>query len=157
MKIKSIKEVAKQETFDLNVKDNHNYFVGTSSIMVHNSGKDPTKVDRSAAYMARYIAKNVVAAGYANKATVQLSYAIGVAKPTSFRILTDNPNQDRVLTDYIASKVDLRPRAIIERLNLRRPIYLETARDGHFGFLQESVGGSIRTWENLDLSHELAL
>lgn len=121
------------------------------------SGKDPTKVDRSAAYMARYIAKNVVAVGYANKVTVQLSYAIGVAKPTSFRILTDNPKQDRVLTDYIASKVDLRPRAIIERLNLRRPIYLETARDGHFGFSAYDQDSSIRPWENLDLYHEIAL
>jgi S-adenosylmethionine synthetase len=122
------------------------------------SGKDPTKVDRSAAYMARYIAKNVVATGYATKATVQLSYAIGISKPTSFRIITNNPSQDRVLTDYIASKVDLRPKAIIERLNLRRPIYLHTARDGHFGFsasYDEEV--EARPWEGLGLSYELAL
>lgn len=121
------------------------------------SGKDPSKVDRSAAYMARYIAKNIVAAEYATKATVQLSYAIGVSKPTSFRVITDSPQQDKVLTDYIASKIDLRPRAIIERLDLRRPIYLKTARDGHFGFSAYDQNSSIRPWENLDLCHEIAL
>lgn len=113
------------------------------------SSKDPTKVDRSAAYMARYIAKNIVSAGYANKATVQLSYAIGVAEPTSFRVMTDNATQDKVLADFVKSKVDLRPRAIIERLDLRRPIYLQTSREGHFGF--EGSDSQVRTWERCDL------
>jgi S-adenosylmethionine synthetase len=99
------------------------------------SGKDPTKVDRSAAYMARYIAKNIVAAGLADKVTVQLAYAIGVAEPVS--VLIDTHGTGRVDEDKLAEAVrknfELTPKGIIEALDLRRPIFKETARFGHFG------------------------
>ena len=99
------------------------------------SGKDPTKVDRSAAYMARYIAKNIVAAGLAEKVTVQLAYAIGVAEPVS--VYVDTHGTGRVDEDKLAQAVrknfELNPKGIIETLDLRRPIFKETARFGHFG------------------------
>ena len=99
------------------------------------SGKDPTKVDRSAAYMARYIAKNVVAAGLADKCTVQLAYAIGVAEPVS--VFIDTHHTGTIDDDRIAAIVKenfvLNPKGIIETLDLRRPIYKATARFGHFG------------------------
>jgi len=99
------------------------------------SGKDPTKVDRSAAYMARYIAKNVVAAGLADKCTVQLAYAIGVAEPVSVLIDSHGTGtiDDERISDIVRENFTLTPAAIIEALNLRRPIYKETARFGHFG------------------------
>ncbi len=99
------------------------------------SGKDPTKVDRSAAYMARHIAKNIVAAGLAGECEVQLAYAIGVAEPVSVFVTTNGSGQvdeDR-LARVVREVFPLTPRAIIEYLNLRRPIYQETARHGHFG------------------------
>ena len=99
------------------------------------SGKDPTKVDRSAAYAARHVAKNIVAAGLASKCEIQLAYAIGVAKPVS--LLVDTKGTGVVTDDVLAAAVekvfDLRPNAIINRLNLRRPIYRQTAAYGHFG------------------------
>jgi S-adenosylmethionine synthetase len=99
------------------------------------SGKDPTKVDRSAAYAARYVAKNVVAAGLAERFEVQLAYAIGVAKPVS--IMTESFGTNRVdeeiIQDLIQKHFDLRPAAIIKGLDLRRPIYKRTAAYGHFG------------------------
>jgi len=95
------------------------------------SGKDPTKVDRSAAYMARYLAKNIVAAGRANWATVQISYAIGVAQPMSFYIESDGDS--RALTEWIYNNVDLTPLGIINRFKLFRPIYSKTTNYGHFG------------------------
>lgn len=96
------------------------------------SGKDPTKVDRSAAYMARYIAKNIVASGRARQATVQLSYAIGVAEPTSLYVKTDSMfNQE--ITNKVSSLLDLTPRGIIDRFQLFRPIYSQTTNYGHFG------------------------
>lgn len=99
------------------------------------SGKDPTKVDRSAAYAARYIAKNVVAAGLADKCEVQLAYAIGVAKPVSVMVETFGTNKvsDEIIEKAIAENFDLRPAAIIESFNLRRPIYQQIAAYGHFG------------------------
>jgi S-adenosylmethionine synthetase len=99
------------------------------------SGKDPTKVDRSAAYMARYIAKNVVAAGLADKCTVQLAYAIGVAEPVSVLIDTHGTGtiDDERISDIVRENFTLTPAAIIETLDLRRPIYKQTARFGHFG------------------------
>ncbi len=99
------------------------------------SGKDPTKVDRSAAYMARYIAKNVVAAGLADKCTVQLAYAIGVAEPVSVLIDSHGTGtiDDERIADIIRENFTLTPAAIIETLDLRRPIYKQTARFGHFG------------------------
>jgi len=99
------------------------------------SGKDPTKVDRSAAYAARYIAKNVVAAGLADKCEVQVAYAIGVAKPVSIMVETFGTNKvaDEIIEKAIAENFDLRPAVIIEKFNLRRPIYKQLAAYGHFG------------------------
>ena len=99
------------------------------------SGKDPTKVDRSAAYMARYIAKNLVANGYAKKCEIQISYAIGVAKPVSIRIDTFGTSNisEKELVKIVEENFDLTPRGIIKTLNLRRPIYRKTTNYGHFG------------------------
>jgi S-adenosylmethionine synthetase len=99
------------------------------------SGKDPTKVDRSASYMARYIAKNIVAAKLARRCELQVAYAIGVAKPVSVRVDTFGTGtvSDELLEKAVAEVFDLRPKAIIETLNLRRPIYQQTAKNGHFG------------------------
>ncbi len=115
------------------------------------SGKDPTKVDRSAAYAARYLAKNVVAAGLADKCCLQLSYAIGVAKPLSIYADlygTGRIDEDR-LERAITEVIDLSPRGIRERLGLSRPIYRRTATYGHFGREPDSDGGF--SWERLDL------
>jgi S-adenosylmethionine synthetase len=97
------------------------------------SGKDPTKVDRSAAYMMRYLAKNIVASGRADWATCQISYAIGLAQPMSFYVETANAQQSRELTKWIQDNVDLTPKGIIERFDLFRPIYSGTTNYGHFG------------------------
>jgi len=116
------------------------------------SGKDPTKVDRSAAYMARYIAKNIVAAGLAERCLVQLAYAIGIADPVS--VLIDTSGTGRVGEDKIASLVrdafDLTPRGIIRDLKLRRPIYRKTAAYGHFGRSEDGF-----TWEQTDKAEAL--
>lgn len=111
------------------------------------SGKDPTKVDRSAAYAARYVAKNMVAAGLCDKAEVQVSYAIGVAQPTSIRIDTFGTGKlpEEKLIDIINENFDLRPAGIIKMLDLRRPIYKQTAAYGHFGRNDLSL-----PWEQLD-------
>jgi S-adenosylmethionine synthetase len=113
------------------------------------SGKDPSKVDRSAAYAARHIAKNVVAAGLADRALVQVAYAIGVAKPMSLLIDTFGTSKvdEKKLTTAINELFDMRPKAIIQRLNLLRPIYSETAAYGHFG--RTSTQGF--TWEKTDM------
>jgi S-adenosylmethionine synthetase len=115
------------------------------------SGKDPTKVDRSAAYVARYLAKNVVAAGMAERCTIQLSYAIGVAKPLSIYADThDSGEVDPVAIERaIAKVIDLTPRGIREHLVLNRPIYERTAAYGHFGREPEADGGF--SWERIDL------
>ncbi|MCL6611461.1 MAG: methionine adenosyltransferase [Peptococcaceae bacterium] len=99
------------------------------------SGKDPTKVDRSASYAARYVAKNIVAAGLADRCEVQLAYAIGVARPVSVMVETFNTGRvpDEALADLIREHFDLRPAGIIKTLDLRRPIYRQTAAYGHFG------------------------
>jgi S-adenosylmethionine synthetase len=99
------------------------------------SGKDPSKVDRSAAYMARFLAKTVVDRGWARRALVQLAYAIGVAKPVSFLVQTFGTETDsqRNLEAILSREFDLRPRAIIETLNLLKPMYYPTAAYGHFG------------------------
>ncbi|MCC6661836.1 MAG: methionine adenosyltransferase [Phycisphaerales bacterium] len=126
------------------------------------SGKDPTKVDRSAAYMARYIAKNVVAAGLADRCEVQLSYAIGVAEPTS--VLVDCFGTEKAEPEKISAAIRenfaLTPRGIIEALSLRNPIYRVTARHGHFGrpFVEALDGGKKRkffTWERTDKAEAL--
>lgn len=116
------------------------------------SGKDPTKVDRSAAYMARYIAKNVVAAGLADKCTVQLAYAIGVAEPVSVLIDTHGTGtvDDERIADAVRENFTLTPKAIIETLDLRRPIYKQTARFGHFGRSNDEF-----SWEKTDKAEAL--
>ena len=122
------------------------------------SGKDPTKVDRSAAYMARYIAKNIVAAGLADVCEVQLSYAIGVAKPTS--VLVDTQGTGRVPDAWLAEQVqkhfELTPRGIIASLGLRRPIYRATATHGHFGRKPGEGGPGTFSWEATDKAAERA-
>ena len=119
------------------------------------SGKDPTKVDRSAAYAARWVAKNVVAANLADRCTIQLSYAIGVAKPLSIYINTHGTGRvsEQKLSEYLQNIVDLSPRGVRERLGLSRPIYARTAAYGHFGRQPEPDGGF--SWESLDLVEEL--
>ena len=116
------------------------------------SGKDCTKVDRSAAYAARYIAKNIVAAGLAKRCEVQLSYAIGVAEPTSVMVDTFGTGKmsDMELASVVRKHFDLRPAAIIKTLDLRRPIYKKTAAYGHFGRNDADF-----TWERLDKVDEL--
>jgi len=119
------------------------------------SGKDPSKVDRSAAYMARYMAKNVVAAGLAERCTLQLSYAIGRADPTSFYINTHGTGlvpEERLAT-ALRELIDLTPRGIRKKLDLSKPIYTRTAAYGHFGRKVDSDGGF--SWEKLDLVEEL--
>ena len=137
------------------------------------SGKDPSKVDRSAAYAARHIAKNLVAAGVAKEILVQLSYAIGVVEPTSININTYNTSKVSLSDPEIAEKVseifDLRPYAIEKRLKLRNPIYLETAAYGHMGrqpkeitkVFESPYSGRVEktvelfTWEKLDYLNEI--
>jgi S-adenosylmethionine synthetase len=115
------------------------------------SGKDPTKVDRSAAYASRYLAKNVVAAGLADKCTIQLSYAIGVAKPLSLYVDTQGTGQvDEVMLEKVLADImDQTPQGIREHLSLNRPIYARTAAYGHFGRDPEADGGF--SWEKTDL------
>ena len=116
------------------------------------SGKDPTKVDRSAAYMARYVAKNIVAAGLADRCEVQLAYAIGVAEPVSILVQTEGTGRisDAALSKLVREHFDLTPRGIIESLNLRRPIYKATAAYGHFGRSEDTF-----TWEKTDKAEAL--
>jgi len=116
------------------------------------SGKDPSKVDRSASYMARYVAKNVVAAGLATACEIQLGYAIGVAEPVSVLVDTEGTGvvSEDLLSEVIRKIFDLRPRAIISTLKLLRPIYQETARHGHFGRELPAF-----TWERTDKVKEL--
>ena len=116
------------------------------------SGKDPTKVDRSAAYMARYIAKNVVAAGLATHCEIQLAYAIGVAKPVSIYINTSGTNEvaESKIAEAVIKNFDLRPAAIIKRFDLMRPIYKQTAAYGHFGRSDLDL-----PWEKTDMAVKL--
>ncbi len=115
------------------------------------SGKDPSKVDRSAAYAARYLAKNIVAAGYADRCTIQVSYAIGVSKPISLYVNTHGTGivPESELSKGLQKVMDLSPRGIRQHLKLNRPIYARTAAYGHFGREPESDGGF--SWERLDL------
>ena len=116
------------------------------------SGKDCTKVDRSAAYAARYVAKNIVAAGLADRCEIQLSYAIGVARPTSINVDTFGTGKvsDSKLVEIIRENFDLRPAGIIRMLDLRRPIYKQTAAYGHFGRTDLDL-----PWEKTDKAEEL--
>jgi len=114
------------------------------------SGKDPSKVDRSAAYAARHLAKNIVASGIADDCTIQVSYAIGVAQPVSINVDTHGSAKhgldDARIAEFVRRNVDLTPNGIIERLKLRRPIFGKTAAYGHFGRAEKEF-----TWEALDL------
>jgi len=116
------------------------------------SGKDPSKVDRSAAYAARYVAKNIVAAGIARQCQVQLSYAIGVAKPINVTVYTEGTGRipDEKIAGLVTEHFDLRPKGIIQMLDLLRPIYLKTAAYGHFGRDEPEF-----TWENIDRADAL--
>jgi S-adenosylmethionine synthetase len=119
------------------------------------SGKDPTKVDRTAAYAARYLAKNVVAAGLAKRCTIQLSYAIGVSKPLSVYVNTHKANvvDELKLGEVLQQLVDLSPRNMRTHLQLNRPIFERTAAYGHFGRDPEADGGF--SWEKTDLAPQL--
>ncbi len=116
------------------------------------SGKDPSKVDRSAAYAARHVAKNIVASGLANKCEIQLSYAIGISEPTSIMVETFNTGKvsDEVIIKAIEENFDLTPKGIIDSLNLKRPIYKQTAAYGHFGRLDLDL-----PWEKLNKVEQL--
>jgi S-adenosylmethionine synthetase len=116
------------------------------------SGKDPTKVDRSACYMARYIAKNLVAAGLAERCEVQLAYAIGVAEPVSVNVNTFGTGalDEERMAELIREEFPLTPRAIIDHLKLRRPIYRATAAYGHFGRTEDTF-----SWERADKAEVL--
>jgi len=118
------------------------------------SGKDPTKVDRSAAYAARYVAKNVVASGLAERCEVQVSYAIGVARPTSVMVDCQGTARidERLIEEFVKAHFDLRPAGIIRALALRRPIYRQTAAYGHFGRTDLDL-----PWERTDKAHLLRL
>jgi S-adenosylmethionine synthetase len=115
------------------------------------SGKDPTKVDRSAAYAARYLAKNIVAAGLARRCTLQLSYAIGVARPLSIYVDTDGTGTvpEAMIEAAVAKVMDLSPRGIRTHLGLNQPIYQRTSAYGHFGREPDADGGF--SWERTDL------
>ncbi len=117
------------------------------------SGKDPTKVDRSAAYMARHVAKNIVAAGLADRCEVQLAYAIGVSEPVSVLVDTEGTGKidDERLCELVRELFPLTPSGIIEYLDLRRPIYRKTAAGGHFGRSEPEF-----TWEKTNRAEELA-
>jgi S-adenosylmethionine synthetase len=119
------------------------------------SGKDPTKVDRSGAYAARYLAKNVVAAGLADRCTIQLSYAIGVSDPLSFYVDCHQTGrvEEAKLEKLLPELVSLTPRGIREHLSLNKPIYARTAAYGHFGRRPDPDGGF--SWERLDLVEDL--
>ena len=116
------------------------------------SGKDPTKVDRSAAYAARWVAKNLVAAGLADKLEIQLAYAIGVAKPVSIEVETFGTGKvdEETIINIVEKVFDLRPGAIIKELDLRRPIYKQTAAYGHFGRTDLNL-----PWEQLNKVEEI--
>jgi len=117
------------------------------------SGKDPSKVDRSAAYAGRYVAKNIVAAGLADRCEIQVSYAIGVAEPTSISINTFGTGKlsDDAIEALVREHFDLRPKGLISMLDLKKPIYLPTASYGHFGRTEDSF-----SWEKTDRAEQLA-
>jgi S-adenosylmethionine synthetase len=116
------------------------------------SGKDPSKVDRSAAYATRYVAKNIVAAGLADRCEIQVSYAIGVSEPTSINIETFGTGKisNEKIAILVSEHFDLRPKGLISMLNLKRPIYQQTAVCGHFGRTEDDI-----TWEKTDKVHLL--
>ncbi len=143
----SIKKITKGKShvYDFIVPGAHTFTA--NGFVCHNSGKDPTKVDRSAAYYARYVAKNIVAAGLADKCEIQVAYAIGVAQPVSILVNTFDTAKipEEKIVELVRKHFDFRPKHIIEHLNLRRPIYKKTAAYGHFGRNDPDF-----TWEKTD-------
>ncbi|MBI5332266.1 MAG: methionine adenosyltransferase domain-containing protein [Candidatus Aenigmarchaeota archaeon] len=131
--------------FDITVPGAHTFTA--NGFVCHNSGKDPSKVDRSAAYMARYVAKNVVAAGLADACEVQLAYAIGVAEPVSVYVETFGTAKipEEKISELVRKHFKMTPKGIIDSLNLLRPIYRKTASYGHFGRNDPDF-----TWEKTD-------
>ena len=121
------------------------------------SGKDPTKVDRSAAYMTRYLAKNVVASDLASKCSIQIAYAIGVSEPLSLYVNTFGTGKidDQVIEKYIKKIVDLSPKGIRNKLKLNNPIYVPTSSYGHFGRKPDEILKGSFTWEKTDLVENL--
>lgn len=132
MKIKKIKKIEKEKTYDLNIKDNHNYFISENDISVHNSGKDFSKTDRSAAYLARYIAKNIIETGVAEKCKVEIAYMIGKKEPASLNVDTFGDYDDKLLIEIVKKVFPLEPNDIINHFNLKSPIFSKTA-GGHYG------------------------
>jgi S-adenosylmethionine synthetase len=122
------------------------------------SGKDPTKVDRSAAYISRYMAKNVVAANLAEKCTIQLSYAIGVSEPLSLYVNTSNTGKlsDVELSNLLRKEIDLTPSGIRSRLGLNNAIYTPSASYGHFGRIPDEIVKGSFTWEKTDLVDKIS-
>ncbi|MBI2630206.1 methionine adenosyltransferase domain-containing protein [Candidatus Pacearchaeota archaeon] len=143
-KAREIKESSAQ-VFDITVPGAHTFTA--NGFVVHNSGKDPSKVDRSGAYVARYVAKNIVASGIAERCEIQISYAIGIAKPTSVFIECFGTNKipDEKILELVLKHFDLTPKGIINSLYLRRPIFRKTAAYGHFGRNEAEF-----TWEQTD-------
>ncbi len=141
---------SKNHVYDFTVPGAHTFTA--NGFVCHNSGKDPSKVDRSAAYMARYIAKNIVAAGLADQCEVQLAYCIGVADPVSVLVSTFGTSKvpEEKIRQLVREHFPLKPAAIIKHLNLRRPIYRKTAAYGHFGRSDPDF-----TWEKTDKADEL--
>ncbi len=141
---------SKTQVYDLTVPGAHTFTA--NGFVCHNSGKDPSKVDRSGCYMARYIAKNIVAAGLADQCEIQISYAIGVAQPISVLVDTYGTGKlpDEEILELVKKNFDMRPRAIIDHLKLLRPIYRKTAVFGHFGREDPDF-----TWEKTDKAETL--
>ncbi len=137
-------------TYDLNIPYSHTFTA--NGFVCHNSGKDPTKVDRSAAYYTRYVAKNIVAAGLAERCEIQVAYAIGVAQPVSILVNTFGTAKipEERIVELVRKNFDFRPKAIIEQLQLRKPIYRKTAAYGHFGRNDPDF-----TWERTDKAEAL--
>ena len=144
-RVDSIRPSTTTRVYDLTVPGAHTFTA--NGFVCHNSGKDPSKVDRSGCYMARYIAKNIVAAGLAEECEIQISYAIGVAQPISILVNTNGTGKlpDEEILELVKKNFDMRPRAIIEHLKLLRPIYRKTAVFGHFGREDPDF-----TWEKTD-------
>lgn len=143
-------ENSRSDVFDITVPGAHTFVA--NGFVCHNSGKDPTKVDRSGAYAARYVAKNIVAAGLADKCEVQISYAIGVAQPISVNVDCFGTNKipEDKISEIVRKHFDLRPKGIIDTLQLRRPIYQKTAAYGHFGREEDTF-----SWEKTDKAEAL--
>ncbi|MFQ5405699.1 MAG: methionine adenosyltransferase domain-containing protein [Candidatus Micrarchaeia archaeon] len=148
-KVKSTQK-SQSHVYDFVVPGAHAFTA--NGFVCHNSGKDPSKVDRSASYMARYIAKNIVAAGLADQCEVQIAYCIGVAEPVSVLVSTFGTNKipEEKIAQLVREHFPLKPSELIEHLNLRRPIFRKTAVYGHFGREDPDF-----TWEKTDKADEL--